>query len=197
MAKRWNENGAATAADRLGQLRPHDFEVAVSRAGLLLLADRPDDYTALARAIAKQAAHIKDPCRNANLVARIAAFFPEPPIPREEFIRFAELGSRQDRGPWALHPLALAYLRDGNATKALELFDTALAFKDWKEGHIINLYGKVLALKALDRKDDAKKTLDQARKIVADVEARNPPHWPLHPHDYMSFRLLQREADPE
>jgi tetratricopeptide (TPR) repeat protein len=97
---------------------------------------------------------------------------------------------------WRLHAFpapgrSTACYRAGRFEDAARHFQRVLeADPGWK-AHVCNWLGLCLANQRLGKTDEARRWLDKARQAPPETLAM--PH--LHPHDWLDYRLLLREAE--
>ncbi len=146
----------------------------------------------------------KDPKgRSAYLIARMAALSPKPLLDEKSLVSLALQGIK-DVGSWSwsTHTLGLARLRCGQYDAAIESFAQSLKDNRLWNGpaactQILNLLGLALANHKAQRFDKANEWWRRANDMIEAMEkvpVQSPASWPMHPHDYVEFQLLLREA---
>jgi tetratricopeptide (TPR) repeat protein len=183
----------------------NNLELMCAAAGLKLLAGDADGYLAAfdqARTRAIQSGWI-DPShgnasRNAYLLARMAAYAVDAPLPAEQWVAWAQQGAAASaRGSWSRHALGMALLRTGQPREAIAALEESVAADpNWCRG--LNELALALAYEGEGDAAEAQRRADAAIAETAWAESAatdrplQPQGW--HLHDWIELHLLRREV---
>ncbi len=176
---------------KANDVRPAVVGMAMLRAGLLLLADRPDLYRKTVADAFGRFGEAEKPVQRINL-ARSCILSPETANDPMEAVRLATLGvEAQPRTQWFLHVLGMAHLRAGQLNEAEQRLQESLEVEPQWEARRQNYLGLALVHHARGELEEAK---DWYAKAVEQIHGR-PASYINNTHDWLESHILFREAE--
>jgi serine/threonine protein kinase/Flp pilus assembly protein TadD len=206
----------AVAHTRLGQFdnalsdyaevakrQPDSLEAAFEYAGALLLTGDTEGYKRLCADLLERGDKLKymnQPGRLDYLLARISLLAPDAVADPDLPSRLANSAVKaQPRAVSYLHTLSLAHYRAGRHADAVKRFEESARTNPKWSAQPVNWLVLAMARHRLGQTDQARQWLDKAVRTVDRDRAVPPKGAPtslgMHPHDWMAWLLLRREAE--
>ncbi len=184
------------------KLIPDDLESTFEFAGALLLAGDTEGYKRFCAHLLERRDNLKywnHPGRRSNLLARIFLMSPATEVDPAEASRLAdEAVLAQPEVPWNLHALGLAHYRTGRYDEAVKRLQESMQVDPKWPAQPVNWLTLAMAHHRLGHDDEAREWLDKAVKKVDKNRQEKPRALTglgMHPHDWMAWLLLRREAE--
>jgi len=195
--ERWTEAAAEFA--KVHELVPDDLESIFDYAAILLLIGNGDGYRQLCAQLLQRAKNLQCgnlPGRKEYLLARILLM---TSVNANESLRLAEEAVKAEPSVHHLHTLGLAYYRMGRLEDAaIHLQKSMKADPNWP-AHSASKLVQAMAHNRSGQLSEAQKLLEHAAQLV-DTDRANPERKSvtglgMHPHDWIAWLVLRREAE--
>jgi eukaryotic-like serine/threonine-protein kinase len=198
--KQWDKACADFA--ELYKREPDNLESTFEYAGALVLSDDAEGCQRFCAYVLRRGDKLKcmdGPDRRPNLMARVCLLSPASGADLEELLKLAEEGVRgYPKGAWNHHTLGLAHYRAGRYQEARQHIDQSIrSLPNWLAQPVNWLILAMIHHQLGDTEvaqswfDKAIGAVDKNRKRGSAAEPMNAG-W--HPHDWIAWLVLRREA---